>query len=83
MDQVKVSQVHEFLEGTCRTIAEVNQLFDLNEDDDKIQIELEADGLELCDICGWWCESYEMDLIDSVTNACDECREESENEYHD
>lgn len=33
-----------------------------------------------CDGCGWWCSTDELHNLDSVTEKCDDCTDEGEDE---
>ncbi len=69
----KMSEIAEELRGTCKTLDEVLEGHGL--DYNCVPVEM-LDTLDedvmLCDWCGWWVESSEID-DDSV---CKECKED-------
>lgn len=34
----------------------------------------------LCEVCGWWCSTDELHNMDGVTEKCDDCTDETDDD---
>ncbi len=63
-----------YLKGSCSSVIQGLQLQDKDDSDyDVDQIELSLlEDIELCDVCGWWHETDEMNDMDG-DRVCTDC----------
>lgn len=62
----------EHATGTAQTIVEIAQAFEI---DENLCGELISETeIEICDMCGWWCESSEM----NEDSYCEDCAASNE-----
>lgn len=82
---IGIDKIHELadnLVGTCDNIDSVMR--DLNIDFDDVSDEEWAAFDELvfaCDNCGWWCDTFEKNVIEGEI-LCDDCKD-IDSEYED
>jgi len=64
----------EHLRGSCTTLAQGFQAFDLDEglETDKRFCDYLDSELMLCEECGWWAETHEID----EDGKCEECQDD-------
>ncbi len=77
VDNEKISEIAEALQGTCQSLATALEYQGLEEHDTPQDMLEELDGLVmLCEVCGWWCEPFEM----NDDNICNDCEEDEDDE---
>lgn len=75
ISDVTKEKIKQYLIGTCNTIADAEDAFDL--DYDSIVDALDGE-VELCNTCDWWFEVYELSIDDNAhDHICDDCRGEA------
>jgi len=77
MTKISDKQIHEitsFLEGTCNSIEQAMDRFDIDFPVEEVEDRLLDVNLERCPGCDWWVESSE--LVDSKGDivVCENCR---------
>ena len=72
---MNLTEVSDYLEGTCLSVDAAIEHFELNIDVEDLEDALLDVGLERCSGCGWWMESYELVDDDSEVVGCIQCRE--------
>ena len=75
-DSSVIERVTAYLEGTCKSVSDAATALDLDEDD-VLKAIVDGGDIELCTICGWWCEMCEMEEIDNEL-CCADCRYEDD-----
>ncbi len=66
MANVNMTDIIEYLQGTCNTLQEACEIFGIEEDDLTLDQLKEIDEeIFLCDGCGWWCCLSEEEVDDS------------------
>lgn len=79
IDELRLNQVSEYLLGTCKTLDDAIQAFDL---EDEVSQEALEDALlnvdtEICVHCNWWHEVSELEYFEEHDGGlCEQCREE-------
>ena len=78
IERDKLEQAGEYLRGTCKSIGDAIQAFELGEvDESALEAELLEVDIELCVHCGWWHEVCELEFSDEHNGGlCEQCREE-------
>ena len=71
-----LQQIAEDLQGTCRSISEILEWYELEESDmDQGDYIILEEMVMLCDHCGWWYETGEVETDDGET-ICWHCKED-------
>ncbi len=78
----QIQELIEYLQGTCKSLSEGLDAFDLEEDDlTDEQRQTIDDEIFNCSKCGWWCEiSQEVGSETCGELVCDDCFEDEEDE---
>ena len=72
-ENFNIDKLIEHLEGTCKTLDEGCQAFDMTEDDLTTKdLEYIDEEIFKCDVCGWWYEIYQC----SEDSTCSDCYEQ-------
>jgi hypothetical protein len=78
----EITEIADYLRGSCRTMSEGIEAVlgdkQIDEDDAAVRVQ-DVGEIELCDGCGWWCETSEMHdgvCDDCAPDTCPECGEE-------
>lgn len=75
MSHPKTDEVIEYLRGTANSLSAAADKFDLTEEE-ALDIIVEADEIDLCCDCGWWCENSELEVAENGSDlVCEDCRE--------
>ncbi len=68
--------IAEFLIGTCKAECDAVHAFEEHDvTDEDVLDAIIATEIDLCALCGWWHEGFELEVVDDDL-VCDECRAE-------
>ncbi len=72
-----INDVCEFMQGSCKSLGEAIDTFDLDVEEHVLEDALLSNDVEICVHCHWWHEVCELVYNqDSGGGLCDDCREE-------
>lgn len=76
MTRDELSKIAEYLVGTCNSIDEALERFDVVEDTSEVEDQLLdlPEGVECCPGCGWWVNSWELVDDNNDLCLCENCR---------
>lgn len=70
--EVTADALNAELEGTCKPLGDVADDWEVPEEK-LLEILAESGEVEMCTTCGWWCATYELEIVDDE-HTCEDCR---------
>lgn len=77
--EAQKAEVAYYFEGSCNTADAYESDEDLPLSEEQVLEILREKEIELCEGCGWWHSSDELDVVDDEYR-CADCRENDEEE---
>jgi hypothetical protein len=77
IDDKTLSEVAQYLEGTCQSTQDAIDRFALDVEDGILEQRLLDVSIEICVNCDWWHEVSDLEYIESENGGvCTQCREQ-------
>lgn len=72
-----INKISDYIEGTCKSLFEVIEHFELDVDDIELEDRLLDVSTECCVVCNWWGESSDMEFDDNLNGGvCSSCHKD-------